>query len=230
MRLIIGVLVAGFVSFPVLAQSDEEKRVENAATVLKEILDIPDNVPADVLNKAECVVILPSVMKFALGLGGSYGRGLMSCRSGEAFDGPWGAPSMMMLGSGSIGFQLGGQATDFVLFVMNPRGVNGLLSSQVKLGADMSAAAGPKGRSLEAATDATMRAEILSYSRARGLFAGVSLEGGTLRVDNDSNEKVYGKPTPGRDIVLGGKIPAPKVAANLLSTLNAKSPKNLSEK
>jgi lipid-binding SYLF domain-containing protein len=215
---------------PALAQSDEERRVENAATVLKEILDIPDNVPAGVLDKAECVIILPSVVKFAIGFGGSYGRGLMTCRGGQAFDGPWGAPTMMMLGAGSIGLQLGGQATDFVLFVMNPRGVSGILSSQVKLGADMSAAAGPKGRSLEAATDATMRAEILSYSRARGLFAGVSLEGATLRVDNDSNEKVYGKPAAGRDIVLGGKVPAPKVAGGLLATLNTKSPKNLSEK
>lgn len=217
-------------SNPALAQSDEEKRVENAGIVLKEVLDIPDNVPAEILDKAECVVILPSVVKVALGIGGSYGRGLMSCRGGQAFDGPWGSPTMMMLGAGSIGLQLGGQATDFVLFIMNPRGVNGLLSSQVKLGADMSAAAGPKGRTVSAATDATMRAEILSYSRARGLFAGVSLEGATLRVDNDSNEKVYGKPVAGRDVVLSGKVPAPKVAAALLATLNAKSPKNLSEK
>ena len=230
MRILIACLLVSVTSFTALAQSDEEKRVENAGTVLKEILDIPDNIPADIIDKAECVVILPSVMKFALGIGGSYGRGLMTCRGGESFDGPWGAPTMMMLGAGSIGFQLGGQATDFVLFIMNPRGASGILSSQVKLGADMSAAAGPKGRTMAAATDATMRAEILSYSRARGLFAGVSLEGATLRVDNDSNEKIYGKPTPGRDIVLGGKIPAPKVAANLLSTLNAKSPKNLSEK
>ena len=230
MRMLTALLIVSLASLPVLAQSDEEKRVENAGTVLKEILDIPDNIPADIIDKAECVVILPSVVKFALGIGGSYGRGLMTCRGGESFDGPWGAPTMMMLGAGSIGFQLGGQATDFVLFIMNPRGASGILSSQVKLGADMSAAAGPKGRTMAAATDATMRAEILSYSRARGLFAGVSLEGATLRVDNDSNEKIYGKPTPGRDIVLGGKIPAPKVAANLLSTLNAKSPKNLSEK
>ena len=230
MRTLTALLIVLLTSLPVLAQSDEEKRVENAGTVLKEILDIPDNVPADIIDKAECVVILPSVMKFALGIGGSYGRGLMTCRGGQAFDGPWGSPTMMMAAAGSVGLQLGGQATDFVLFIMNPRGVNGLLSSQVKLGADMSAAAGPKGRTVSAATDATMRAEILSYSRARGLFAGVSLEGATLRVDNDSNEKVYGKPTAGRDIVVGGKIPAPKVAANLLATLNAKSPKNLSEK
>ena len=230
MRIVTVCLLIFVTSFTALAQSDEEKRVENAGIVLKEVLDIPDNVPAEILNKAECVVILPSVVKVALGIGGSYGRGLMTCRGGQAFDGPWGAPTMMMLGAGSIGLQLGGQATDFVLFIMNPRGVNGLLSSQVKLGADMSAAAGPKGRTVSAATDATMRAEILSYSRARGLFAGVSLEGATMRVDNDSNEKVYGKPTAGRDIVLGGKIPAPKIAANLLSTLNAKSPKNLSEK
>jgi lipid-binding SYLF domain-containing protein len=230
MRQVSAFLLVATVSLSLSAQSDEEKRIENSATVLKEILDIPDNVPADVLDKAECVIILPSVVKFAVGIGGSYGRGVMSCRSGETFTGPWGAPGMMMLAGGSIGLQLGGQATDFVLFVMNPRGASAMLSSQVKLGADMSAAAGPKGRSLEAATDATMRAEILSYSRARGLFAGVSLEGSTLRADNDANEKIYGRAMPARDIVLGGKAQTPKVAAALVATLNEKSPKNRSEK
>ena len=230
MRTVTSLLLVSFASLSVFAQSDEEKRVENAATVLKEVLDIPDNVPSEVLHKAECVIILPSVVKVAVGIGGSYGRGVMSCRGGDAFDGPWGPPGMMMLAGGSIGFQLGGQATDFVLFVMNPRGASAMLSSQVKLGADMSAAAGPKGRSLEAATDATLRAEILSYSRARGLFAGVSLEGSSLRADNDANEKVYGRAIPARDIVLGAKAPAPKVATALITTLNEKSPKNLSEK
>jgi lipid-binding SYLF domain-containing protein len=210
-------------------QSDETKRLENAALVLREILDIPDNVPAEVLDKAECVIILPSVVKFALGVGGSYGRGVMTCRGGEEFTGPWGPPSMMAVAGGSFGLQLGGQATDFVLFVMNPRGAGAMLSNQVKLGADASAAAGPKGRNVAAATDATMRAEILSYSRSRGLFAGISLEGSTLRPDNDANERVYGKAVPARDIVLGGAVTTPAPAAGLIETLNKKSPKNRSD-
>jgi lipid-binding SYLF domain-containing protein len=210
------------------AQSDEQKRIANAATVLTEILNIPDNVPGDVLHKAECAIVLPSVMKFAIGLGGSYGRGVMTCRSGKAFDGPWSPPTMMMLAGGSIGFQLGGQSTDFVLFIMNPRGAGAVLSNQVKLGADLSAAAGPKGRNMVAATDATMRAEILSYSRSRGLFAGASLEGSTLRADNDGNETIYGSRLAARDIVLGGGVKAPDAAGSLLSLLNTKSPKNLS--
>jgi lipid-binding SYLF domain-containing protein len=215
---------------PARAQSEEHRRIENAAAVLGEVLNIPDNVPADVLDKAECVIVLPSVVKFAIGVGGSYGRGVMTCRGGAGFDGPWGAPSMMMLASGSIGLQLGGQATDFVLFVMNPRGAGAILSSQVKLGADLSAAAGPKGRTLSAATDATMRAEILSYSRARGLFAGISLEGSSLRADEDGNEHVYGSRVAARDIVITGKVPPPAAAKSLLATLNEKSPKNRSEK
>jgi lipid-binding SYLF domain-containing protein len=211
------------------AQDEEQRRLANAALVLKEILDIPDNVPADVIDKAECVIILPSVVKFAIGIGGSYGRGVMTCRGGAAFEGPWGAPSMMSLAAGSIGLQLGGQATDFVLFVMNPRGAGAMLSSQVKLGADVSAAAGPKGRTLAAATDATMRAEILSYSRSRGLFAGISLEGSTLRADNDGNTRIYGREVVARDVVLGGKTMPPAAAKELLDTLNVKSPKNRSD-
>jgi lipid-binding SYLF domain-containing protein len=220
--------VAGVTS--AAAQSDEEKRIGNAATVVAEVLGIPDNVPADVLDKAECVIILPSVLKFAIGIGGSYGRGVMTCRAGAAFDGPWSAPTRMLLAGGSFGLQLGGQATDFVLFVMNPRGADGILASQVKLGADISAAAGPKGRTAAAATDATMRAEILSYSRSRGLFAGISLEGATLRPDQDANEKIYGRAIPPRDIVLAGKTDPPAAAATLLTLLNTKSPKNLSGK
>ena len=223
-------LVLAGLAAPAAAQSDEEKRITNAATVLAEVLGIPDNVPADVLDKAECVIILPSVVKFAIGIGGSYGRGVMTCRGGAAFDGPWGAPTMMMLAGGSFGLQIGGQATDFVLFVMNSRGAEGILSSQVKLGADVSAAAGPKGRTATASTDATMRAEILSYSRSRGLFAGISLEGATLRPDQDANEEIYGKVIPARDIVLTGKTPPSAAAAELLKILNTKSPKNLSGK
>ena len=210
------------------AQSDEAQRIANAATVLGEVLGIPDNVPAEVIDRAECVIVLPSVVKVALGVGGSYGRGVMSCRGGAEFTGPWGAPSMMLLMGGSIGLQLGGQATDYVLFVMNPRGANAMLSSQVKLGADASAAAGPKGRTVTAATDATMRAEVLSYSRARGLFAGVSLEGSSLRADNEANEKIYGAKVAAKDVVIGGKVATPAAAKALIDTLNAKSPKNRS--
>jgi lipid-binding SYLF domain-containing protein len=209
-------------------QSDEVKRIENASVVLTEILDIPDNVPAEVLDKAECVIVLPSVVKFALGFGGSYGRGVMTCRGGKDFTGPWGAPSMMMLAGGSFGLQIGGQATDFVLFVMNPRGASAMLSNQVKLGADVAASAGPKGRNLSAATDATMRAEVLSYSRARGLFAGISLEGSTLRTDDEANERLYGKKVEARAVVIEGQQPAPASASRLIGILTTKSPKNLS--
>lgn len=209
-------------------QSDEVKRIENASVVLTEILDIPDNVPAEVLDKAECVIVLPSVVKFAFGFGGSYGRGVMTCRGGKDFTGPWGAPSMMMLAGGSFGLQIGGQATDFVLFVMNPRGAGAMLSNQVKLGADVAASAGPKGRNLSAATDATMRAEVLSYSRARGLFAGISLEGSTLRTDDEANERLYGKKVEARAVVIEGQQPAPASASRLLGILTTKSPKNLS--
>ena len=218
------------VSLGTAGQSDEAKRIENAAVVLTEILGIPDNVPAEVLDKAECVIVLPSVVKFAFGFGGSYGRGVMTCRGGQDFTGPWGAPSMMLLAGGSFGLQIGGQATDFVLFVMNPRGAGAILSNQVKLGADVAASAGPKGRNLSAATDATMRAEVLSYSRARGLFAGISLEGSTLRTDNEANERVYGKAVDAKAVVLGGEMPVPAPATGLIGTLTRKSPKNLSGK
>jgi lipid-binding SYLF domain-containing protein len=174
-------VVVGLVSLPAFAQKDENNRIENAGKVMVEILNVPDDIPEDVLDKAECVIVLPSVMKFAIGFGGSYGRGVMTCRSGKEFNGPWSAPSMMALEGGSFGFQLGGQATDFVLLVMNQRGADSILTSQVKLGGDVSAAAGPKGRSATASTDVTLRAEILSYSRSRGLFAGISLAGSTLR-------------------------------------------------
>jgi lipid-binding SYLF domain-containing protein len=170
---------------------------------MEEILNIPDALPKELLNKAECVAIMPSVKKFALGFGGSYGKGVLVCRTGKSFTGPWGSPAMYRLEGASIGFQLGGQAADYVLLVMNPRGVESLLKSKVKLAA---VAAGPKGRNAMAATDAFMRAEILTYSRSRGLFAGVSLEGSTLRQDNGANEKLYGqKDVTARDIILGGK-------------------------
>ena len=195
-----------------------------------EILNVPDDIPADILDKAECVIVLPSVLKFAIGFGGSYGRGVMTCRSRIDFSGPWSAPSMMALEGGSFGFQLGGQATDFVLLVMNPRGASSILSHKVKLGADISAAAGPKGRAAAASTDVSLRAEILSYSRARGLFAGISLEGSTLRPDNDGNERLYGKGTLAKDVVINSAIRPPASAKLLLATLNKKSPRNESGK
>src|SRR5271168_3703081 len=207
----------------------EEDRVKDAGTVLKEILNIPDDIPQDLLDKAECVIILPSVKKGAFGIGGSYGRGVMICRGGEHYKGKWGAPALYALEGVSIGFQLGGQATDFVLLVMNPKGAESLLYSKVKLGADASAAAGPKGRTVEGATDIVMDAEILSYSRNKGLFAGISLEGSTLRSDGSANEKLYGQRLSARDIIRDGKVKNPPCAEELVSLLNQKSPKNRSD-
>jgi lipid-binding SYLF domain-containing protein len=215
---------------PAFADSDkEEDRVKDSGQVLKEILDIPDDIPQDLLDKAECIVVLPSVKKGAFGIGGSYGRGVMLCRSGLHYTGPWGAPALYALEGVSIGFQLGGQATDFVLLVMNPKGAKSLLSSKVKLGADASAAAGPKGRTAEGATDVVMSAEILSYSRNKGLFAGVSLEGSTLRSDGSANEKLYGAKLSAKDIIRGGKVKIPASAAELVGLLNKKTPKNRSD-
>jgi SH3 domain-containing YSC84-like protein 1 len=209
-------------------EDKEESRVENAGKVMKEILDAPDSIPQDVLDKADCVVILPSVLKFAIGFGGSYGRGVMTCRSGSNFHGPWGAPTMMALEGGSAGLQLGGNATDFVLLLMSPRSATSMLSSKVKLGADASAAAGPVGRTASAESDVALRAEILSYSRARGLFAGISLEGSTLRADNSGNKKLYGKEISAQDIVFKHEVPVPPSAKMLRATLEKASPKNKS--
>lgn len=206
----------------------EESRLKEAAKVAREVLNIPEGIPQDLLDKAECVVVVPSVKKFALGIGGSYGKGALVCRTGVNQTGPWGAPAMMRLEGGSVGFQIGGSATDFILLIMNPGGVNSLLSSKVKLGADAKVAAGPKGRSADAATDAFMDAEILSYSRAKGLFAGVSLEGSTLREDSGANQDLYGREISAKEIVLENKVQVPKVAARLVSTLQTKSPQNRS--
>lgn len=206
----------------------EQSRLENAGEAIKEILNIPDNIPQSLLDKAVCVIVLPSVLKAAFGFGGSYGRGAMTCRSGDNFMGPWSAPTMMTLEGGSFGFQLGAQATDFVLLVMNPRGASSILNSKVKLGVDASAAAGPKGRTAEAATDATMRAEVLTYSRSRGLFAGISLNGASLRPDNNANLSLYGRAIGAKDIALHGAVPIPAAARMLISTLNQHSPKRSS--
>jgi len=218
-------------SAPAFASGDarEEDRVKDAGEVMKEILNIPDDIPQDLLDKAECVVVLPSVKKGAFGVGASYGRGVMVCRGGEHFTAPWGAPALYALEGVSIGFQLGGQATDFVLLVMNPKGARSLLSSKVKLGADASAAAGPKGRTAESATDVVMNAEILSYSRNKGLFAGISLEGSTLRSDGSANEKLYGKRLTAKEIIAEHRVGVPTCARQLVSLLNTKSPKNKSE-
>src|SRR3981189_2753773 len=190
----------------------EQERVKEAGEVLKEILNIPDDIPQDLLDKAECLIILPSVKKGAIGVGGSCGRGVMVCRSGEHYTGKWGAPALYALEGANIGVQLGGQATDFVLLVMNPKGAESLLYSKVKLGADASAAAGPKGRTAEGATDIVMDAEILSYSRNKGLFAGISLEGSTLRSDGSANEKLYGEKLDAREIIRQRKVKAPPSA------------------
>jgi lipid-binding SYLF domain-containing protein len=207
----------------------EEDRVKDSGDVLKEILNIPDNIPQDLIDKAECLIVLPSVKKGAFGIGGSYGRGVMICRGGQHYKGKWGAPALYALEGVSIGFQLGGQATDFVLLVMNPKGAESLLHSKVKLGADASAAAGPKGRTAEGATDVVMQAEILSYSRNKGLFAGVSLEGSTLRSDGSANEKLYGKKLSAKEIIRDGKVGIPPSAHQLVSLLDSKTPTNKSD-
>jgi len=230
-KFIVCLVVVLMSSLGAFAANDEHEadRVKDAGEVLKEILNIPDDIPQDLLDKAECVVVLPSVKKGAFGIGGSYGRGVMVCRSGEHYKGKWGAPALYALEGVSIGFQLGGQATDFVLLVMNPKGATSLLSSKVKLGADASAAAGPKGRTAEGATDIVMQAEILSYSRNKGLFAGVSLEGSTLRSDGSANEKLYGRKLSAKEIIRGGKVGIPASARELVSLLDRKSPVNKSE-
>ena len=223
-KLFLTSLLLVVISAPLLAQQKEQERLQESATVLKEILGMPDGIPKELLNKAECVVIFPSVKKFAIGIGGSYGRGAITCRAGQNFNGPWSAPAMFALEGGNIGFQLGGQATDFVLLVMNEKGANSVMTSKVKLGVDAAAAAGPKGRNAAAATDVVMNAEILSYSRSKGLFAGVSLEGSTLRSDGGANKNLYGKDLSAKEIVREGKVGAPTAASALLKLLYTTSP------
>jgi lipid-binding SYLF domain-containing protein len=207
----------------------EQERLENSGVVMQEIMNIPDNIPQEVLEKAECVIVFPSVLKAAFVVGASYGRGAMVCRTGEHFRGPWGAPAMFALEGGSVGFQIGGQATDLILLVMNERGASSILESKVKLGGDASVAAGPVGRDAAANTDAYMRAEVLSYSRTRGLFAGVSLEGSTLRPDDNATEDVYGRRLTAREIVLGGHVEVPDSGRHLVAVLQKGSPHNESK-
>jgi SH3 domain-containing YSC84-like protein 1 len=227
-RTVVALSLMGLMVLPVFGQDKEADRVKAAGTVISEIMNVPDNIPQGVIDKADCVVVLPSVLKAAFIVGGSYGRGVMTCRSGAHFRGPWSAPTMMALEGASFGLQLGGQATDFVLLLMSPKSADNILTSKVKIGGDASAAAGPVGRNVSAETDASMRAEILSYSRARGLFAGVSLSGSTLRPDNDGNKNLYGKDVTAKAIVFDKVVPPPPSAALLLRTLNKRSPKNLS--
>jgi SH3 domain-containing YSC84-like protein 1 len=218
-----------FAASAVQAQNKEQKRLENSGVVMQEIMNVPDSIPHDVMEKAECVIVFPSVLKAAFVVGASYGRGAMVCRTGKEFRGPWGAPAMMALEGGSVGFQIGGQATDLVLLVMNDRGAQSILSSKVKLGGDASVAAGPVGRDASADTDAYMRSEILSYSRTRGLFAGVSLEGSTLRPDDDATADVYGRKLTAKEIVLGGAVGVPPSGRHLVRVLQKNSPRNESK-
>jgi lipid-binding SYLF domain-containing protein len=213
-------------ALPGFAQKKESERVQESATVLKEILGMPEGIPQDLLDKSVCVVIYPSVKKAAFIVGGSYGRGVITCRSGQNLEGKWSAPAMFALEGGSFGLQIGGQATDFVLLIMNDSGANSVMSSKVKIGADASAAAGPKGRDASAETDAVMKAEILSYSRAQGLFAGISLAGSTMRSDDGANKALYGKEASAKEIVREGKLPAPAAAKPLLELLDKTSPKH----
>jgi len=224
--MVVGLLALG----PCLSANDSgepkavEDRLQNSGKVMQEILNVPDDIPRDLLDKTRCVVVMPSVLKAAFVVGGSYGRGAMVCRTGKDFSGPWGAPAMYVLEGGSIGFQIGGEATDFVFLVMNDRGANSLLHSKVKLGADLSAAAGPIGRSASADTDAYMRAEILSYSRARGAFAGISLDGSTLHPDEEANRKLYGNSVSAAKIITESRVDAPASAHDLIAALQKSSP------
>src|SRR6266576_6051653 len=230
MGLVVGLVVGLFALRPVASAKNpseaktERDRLENAGKVMREILHVPDDIPQDLIDKARCVVVMPSVLKAAFVVGGSYGRGTLICRTGKDFNGPWGAPAMYALEGGSVGLQIGGEATDFVFLVMNDRGGGSSLRTKVKLGADASIAAGPKGRSASADTDAYMRAEMLSYSRARGAFAGISLEGSTLRPDEDANRKLYGKSTSAAKIILESGVPRPDAAHELIAALETSSP------
>ena len=224
--LVAGLLALGpFLSAKSLSKAkNEQDRLQNAGRVMHEILNVPDDIPQDLLDKARCVVVMPSVLKAAFVVGASYGRGTMVCRTGKKFTGPWGAPAMYALEGGSFGLQAGGEATDFVFLIMNDRGADSLLHTKVRLGADASAAAGPKGRSASADTDAFMRAEILSYSRARGAFAGVSLDGSTLRPDEGANRKLYGRSTTAAKIITESRVSAPPAAHDLIAALQKSSP------
>jgi len=216
------------VAIPALAQSKEDERLTSSYDVMRAVLDMPDKgIPRDLLNKAECVVVFPSVKKGAFVVGASYGRGVMTCRSGPQFRGPWTAPAFFALEGGSFGLQIGGQATDFVLLIMNEQGAKSVMTSKVKLGGDASVAAGPVGRTTSAETDVVMKAEILSWSRNRGIFAGVSLDGSTLRSDDDANKNLYGRNLNAKQIILQGEAKTPAAGKPLISLLDKASPKHI---
>jgi len=201
-----------------------ESQLQKANNVLNEIMGTPDKgIPQELFEKAVCVGIVPSQYKFAFGIGVTGGRGVLVCRKGGTGD--WSAPSMFTLGAASIGFQIGGKATDVVFLVMNPEGAKKLVQDSVKLGAEASVAAGPVGRSAEGATDAQLHAEILSYSRTRGLFAGVSLDGAVMKQDVDDNQKLYGRRVSAQEILIDGSVATPRSARALDSTLTKYSPK-----
>ncbi len=231
-RFMVAAACLTFVSGTLLAGSlnKEQKRLEECGTVMQEVLNIPDNIPHELLEKAECVIVFPSVKKLAYGVGADYGRGAMICRTGEHFNGPWGAPAMYALEGGSVGFQIGGEATDLILLVMNDKGMDSILSSKVQLGADASIAGGPKGRDLTAATDAWMQAEILSYSRSQGVFIGVSIGGSTIRPDDDASADVYGHAIKAKDIVRGENVGVPRTGRRLVNVLEKSAPHNESER
>jgi lipid-binding SYLF domain-containing protein len=224
---LVALMLFGWCLLPLYAQEKEDARLKDSYTVMKEILSTPDKgIPRDLLDKSECVVVFPSVKKGAFIVGASYGRGVITCRSGENFRGPWSAPAMFALEGVSFGFQIGGEATDFVLLVMNEKGANSVMSSKVKIGSEASAAAGPVGRTSTAETDAVLKAEILSWSRAKGIFGGVSLEGSTLRSDDDANKNLYGKKLDAKDIVRTGKVGVPADGKPLIDLLQATTPKH----
>jgi lipid-binding SYLF domain-containing protein len=208
------------------ADEKESARLKESYNVLKEVLESPDKgIPKDLIDKAECAVVFPSVKKGAFLVGGTFGRGVMSCRTGEDFRGPWSAPAMYALEGASFGLQAGGEATDFVLLIMNEKGANSILSSKVKMGADASIAAGPVGRTASAETDAVMKAEILSWSRSRGVFGGVSLTGSTIRSDDDANKNVYGKKMNAKEIVKTTSVQPTADGKPFVDLLQATSPK-----
>jgi lipid-binding SYLF domain-containing protein len=211
------------VASPLFAQKKQDERLANSATAMQVILSGDSGLPKNILDHADCVVIFPSVKKVAIGIGGSYGRGVLVCRNGAKMDGSWGAPAMYKLDQGSIGVQLGSTATDFVLVVMNQRGAEQILNGKTKLGANAAAAAGPTGAAANGYNADAMKVDVLTYSRTKGLFAGVSLEGASMDSDDDANKAVYGKAISAHDIIAGGEK-APASADSLINLLNKTSP------
>lgn len=210
--------------------STEKERITRSTSVLKEILDAPDKgVPSNVLDGTKCVIVIPGAKKAGFIIGASYGRGVMSCRTGSNFKGAWSGPIMMATESGSVGLQIGGEGTDFVILVLNDQGARAVMKSKVKLGADASVAAGPVGRTAEASTTGTMQAQMLSYSRSKGVFGGVSLSGASLRVDDDADKNLYGaKVSP--EQIMKGEVTKPDVAKPLTEELTRATGKSVEEK